>query len=266
MATRLGKLFVMCMFALSMFLLACSIGVYSVRTRWIASGQDASKVKSATGDARKEALRTSGGIIDRFQDRIEDLAFAKDRVEYRYKQNSDMMFATEQKRAQRQYFYGVKLNLLKTGKDEKGQAVASPVQKLEYDPASKEVMTTTLIGKEPISLRGAPLLSFDAYQDSAAVVNKNIADTQTKIKQFQDQLAALTLDVQGVPGNVLRPGLIKLRELQEDAKLRAMDEQEFLKPFLANRYGEAVLTIKRQQALLQRKQELEKLAPVTTDR
>jgi hypothetical protein len=110
------------------------------------------------------------------------------------------------------------------------------------------------------------LLSFDAYQDSAAVVNKTIADTQTKIKQFQDQLTALTLDVQGVPGNVLRPGLIKLRELQEDAKLRAMDEQEFLKPFLANRYGEAVLLIKRQQALLQRKQELEKLAPVTTDR
>jgi hypothetical protein len=267
MATRLGKLFVLCVFAFSLFCLACSIGVYSVRTKWMMPPDEKNKLKSAASpEARHEILYSSGGIVDRLQDRIEDLAFARDRVEYRYTQNSQLMFAAEQNRGQRQFYYKAKLDLLKTGKDEKGQLVAAPVQALDYDPATKQVITTTLLGRNPIVSHGAPLLSFDAYQSSAAVVDKNINDTLAAIKQSQEKLAALTEDVQGLAGDVQRPGLRKLIELQEDAKLRAMDEQEYLKPFLANRYGEAVLLLKRQQALLQRKQELDKLSPVTSDR
>ena len=47
--------------------------------------------------------------------------------------------------------------------------------------------------------------------------------------------------------------------LQEEAKKNAVEQQEYLKPFLANRYSETVLLLQRQNSLLARKQELQKI-------
>jgi hypothetical protein len=261
--TRVGKLFVVFVFGLSLFMLACSIGVYSVSVKWMMSPEEKSKLKSANAETKREILQKQAGIVDRLQDRIDELAFARDRVDYRYEQGYKSIDLGEIKRKQRQDFYQAKLNLLKTGKDAAGQAVANPVQKLEID-ANREVITN-LIGKDLISQRGVPLMAYQTYLESLAVANKSVQETQTAIAKAQTDYAALTDQVQGLPGNVQQPGLIKLRELQVDARLRAIAEQEFLKPFLANRYGEAVLLLKRQQALLQRKQELEKTSPVSAN-
>ncbi len=267
MVTRIGKLFVLFVFMLSLFFLACSIGVYSVRTKWMMSRDEKSKVTSAANaEARADILRTSGGVIDRFQNKIDDMAFARELAQRRYEQNAQAMFTAEQARAQRQYYYQAKLNLLRTGKDDKGQVVGTPIQLLDRDPATKEVLTNALVGRNLIQQYGVPLMSFDAYANSQKVMERNIADVQDRIKQQQEKLAALTSEVQGVAGNVMQPGLIKMIELQQDAKLRAMDELESLKPALANYFGETVLLLKRQQGLSQRKQELDKIAPVTTDR
>lgn len=267
MVTRIGKLFVLFVFTLSMFFLACSIGVYSVRTKWMMSREEKSKVTSASSaEARADILRASGGVIDRFQNKIDDLAFARELAQRRYEQNAQWMLTTEQTRGQRQYYYQAKLNLLRTGKDDKGQVVGTPVQALDRNPATKEVLTNSLVGRNVVQQYGMPLQSSDSYASSHKVMERNLADVQERIKQQQEKLAVLTSEVQGVAGDVNNPGLIKKIELQQDAKLRAMDEQESLKPALANYYGEAVLLLKRQQALLQRKQELDKIAPVTTDR
>lgn len=261
--TKVGKLFVMFVFALSFFFLACSIGMYSVRVKWAMAPDEKSKLKSATGEARREMLEKDAGVVDRLQARIDDLAFARDLAQYRYDRGFQTMGSLEAKRAERQLFYQAKLAMLKTGKDAQGQLVATPAQKLEYDP-NREVIAT-MMGKDVIAYRGQPLTSYDAYNSSRAVAEKDVADTQAKIKVEQANYAKLTEQIQGggEQGPVLNPGLIKLKELQDDAKLRAMAEQEFLKPALANRFGEAVLLLKRQQALLQRKQEMEKAGPVS---
>jgi hypothetical protein len=61
-------------------------------------------------------------------------------------------------------------------------------------------------------------------------------------------------------------GLRRERELLEELKARTIAQEEYLKPFLANRYSETVLLLKRQNSLLGRKQELEKVGVAVGDR
>src|SRR5262245_13876571 len=115
--TKIGKVFVVFVFALSLFFLACSIGIYSVRVKWAMAPDEKGKLKTATGEARREMLEKDAGVVDRFQARIDDLAFARDLAHYRYDRGFQTMGSLEAKRAERQQFYLAKLAMLKTGKD-----------------------------------------------------------------------------------------------------------------------------------------------------
>ena len=260
--TTIGKWFVLFCFAASMFLLACAIGVYTSHIKWVMTQEEKGKVKAAaSAEARREVLAAEGGIIDRLEDRIADLVFARDRAERRYDRESALIPALEGKRRDRQAFYKNKLNLLRTGKDDKDQLVVSPVQQLE--PGEGEVLAANLIGPNVISSRGEALRSHEAYKDAFKTVNVEIATEQTRIETAQTAHASLTQQIQGDSANlVLKPGLLRLKDLQDDATARFVAQREYLLPVIANRFAETSLLLTRQKALMTRKQELDQAAPV----
>lgn len=253
--TKIGKLFVVLCFALSLFILAWSIGFYFSRVKWEMLPAEKSAFQNATAD-KKRSLAATAGVIDRLQDRIQDLAFARDRVEYRYRQYAQMMADAETKRAQRLYWYQSKMKLARTGVDDKNQPVNDPIQALERDKDGIEIAVASLIGKSVISSRGVPLKSYDAFIKDLARNHGETERAQVATNAALVRFAQLTEDIQGL-GSAEKPGLVRMKALQDDAKVRAIAEQEFLKPFLANRYGEAVLVMKRQQLLMDRKKELD---------
>jgi hypothetical protein len=78
----------------------------------------------------------------------------------------------------------------------------------------------------------------------------------------EDRYVELGDQLRGKP-NPLTKGIYELQRIQKFAREHAVAQQDFHKPDLANTYSETVLALKRQQALLNRKQELEKVGVVT---
>lgn len=228
-----GKLFVLVTFSLSLGFLALAIGVY------------ANHVTYASKDPK------AAGIIDKTAVKIKELSYARDRSEDHYRKAFGELGQVERDRDRRQFFLKAKYNMLVTGMDEQNRPVQTPATELEYDKTSN-LLVVKMVGATPIAYRGEPLMSLDAYQKALAVRAKDIADEQKKIADLQVQLTDLTTQMQGGQDIVANPGLIRLKELQVDARKRAEDEQEFLKPTLANRFAEAVLLLKREASLRQR--------------
>jgi hypothetical protein len=234
----LGKLFVIATFSMSLLFLALAIGVYSNHIQWTKETQAAQK-----------------SILEKTQAKINEMAYSRERATARYRTAYESLVRIEALRAQRKAFYDVKFEILKSGKDAKGQPVPNPVQELEMDKDGVVEMKPIGAPSTIIQIRGTPLLPLDAAENKLAALNKQILAEQEQITALQNQLKKLTTDMQGGPNE---PGLIKEQEIQVDAKKRVIDEQENLKPILANRYGEAVLLLKREAALRKRLELLEK--------
>jgi hypothetical protein len=233
-----GKLFVMLTFAGSLVFLALAIGVYSNHVEW--KGKDP---------------KAAPGIVDRAQQKIDKLAYSRDRALARYAQAYSEVGKLEPERALRKLFYQAKFDMLSTGKDDKGNPVATPVQALEFD--KQGVVQVRLIGGPATNLefRGGPLLTLELVNQQRVAADKRILEEVAKIEAFQTELEALTVAMQGGPNTV---GLIKEKEIQVDARKRAVEQQEFLKPTLTNRYSEAVLLLKREAGLRKRLEQVEK--------
>jgi len=111
--------------------------------------------------------------------------------------------------------------------------------------------------------RGKEMLAFEPtvaeirrlYRNDMAKVGP-IPETQKNIEKLLQDYNKLTVDIDGGGGS---RGLVAEIKLQEAFAKSLVKEQEDLKPSLANRYAEAVLVLQRQNALLSRKQELQKI-------
>jgi hypothetical protein len=250
--TKVGKLFVFVQFVLSIGALVAATVSFSFHMR---------------GRAPKEnyfqpEIKKQTEIIAR-------LAEARDRAEARWMDSNTQVRMAESFRPQAQAWYDAKLKLIKDGTDNTGQPVANPVQALEYSQPeannleSRGLAFTNLVGPTAIEHRGVKLTSYVAVQNSIRARGKLIEQQQEAIKQAlikYDELGTQLRGAQGVKGLYLE------RELMEASRKRAVEERESLKPALANRYSEAVLVLKRQGALLTRKQELEKVGVAAGNR
>lgn len=237
MVNFIGRFFVLLMFSFSLLFLALSIGVYANHVDW------------------KNPSKDNPGVVDQIEKKIGELAYARDRAVERYGFAYNTLGQVENERAVRQLYQSVKYNMLKTGKDDQGQVVATPVYPLEFDNATG-LLQLRLIPADPnsaIQVRGQPLRSLEAYQMALAARHKDILDITARISSLQDQLAKQTDIMQGSP-NV--PGLIRQKEIMVEARQRTIDEQEYLKPTLANRFAEATLWLEREQDLRKYVQQL----------
>src|SRR2546423_3899142 len=116
--------------------------------------------------------------------------------------------------------------MLQTGKDEKGIVLRAPVFVMK--PKQDGFVEMKMIGdqNDVIQIRGQPLQALAYYQQQLAARHKDIIDEQGKIDELQKQLAALTDEMQGPKG------LIVQKAIQVDARIRAVAQQEYLKPSL----------------------------------
>jgi len=245
--TKLGKLFVFVQFILSIGLLTVAVVTFTFHAR---------------GRAKNEHYFQPQ--IKANKERIDVLAAARDRAEARYMQSTTQLAQLEGFRPAAQNWYAAKFALTKTGKNAQGQDVPDPVRALEYQQADEKNIDTrtffynpTFLGPVFVEHRGKRAAAYDKIQESIRSRQNVIAQQQQAIKEALDKYAELTKQLNGDDGQL--KGLYKERDLMELARKRAIEEQEALKPALANRYSEAVLVLKRQNALLQRKSELEKV-------
>ncbi len=247
--TGFGKTFVFLQFMLSICLLGLGVGVYSNHIDWEA------EIK---GHAK----------------RISDLAGERDRAEARWNEATARLVRNESELPFRKKLFDQKLALIANGPPDKtapGPAVTellyvkSPEHALPYFTNDPGILNVT--GGKPVQNRGADVQFYAKIQEDLEHYNARKPDQpvtglipleQDRIAKLQVDYAKLTEEINGNQGINLN-GLRKDRELQEIAKAKALEEQEFLKPMLANRYAETVLLLKRQNSLLARKAELDKV-------
>jgi hypothetical protein len=243
MVNTLGKAFVFLVFVFSLGFLALAIGVYANHLTFV------SKDKNLPG------------IIDKLETRIKNQAVGRDRAKARYNAALNELVIVEQTRSQRQQFYAAKIEMLRSGKDDKGNVVNTPVFDLKPGPDGLIPMKMVGDANDVIQVRGQPLQSLAYYHQQLAARQKDVIDEQARIDTLQAQLAALTLEMQGGVNpatNQMVVGLIEQKAVQAEAKVRAINSQEFLKPSLANRFSEAVILLKREKELRRRLEQLDK--------
>ncbi len=234
MINTVGKAFVFLVFVFSLGFLALAIGVYANHLTF------------------KSKDKNQPGIIEKLETKIANQAFGRDRARARYDAGYKELANVEMIRAQRQAFYTAKIEMLRSGKDDKGNQVNTPVYVMQPGPDGMIPMKMVGDPNEIIQVRGQPLQSLAYYHQQLAARQKDIIDEQAKIDQLQKDLAALNDQMEGPTG------LIAQKALQADARVRAINSQEFLKPSLANRFAEAVVLLKREKGLRQRLEQLDK--------
>lgn len=236
MFTFIGRLFVLLVFAMSLFVFAGALAVYVNHVPW------------------KSTNREQPGVIDRLESRIREAGAARMAAEERYRKAFSELAQVEQQRAQRLAFYQKKLERMRTGLDEQGQMVATPVE--EVKPGADGLIPLQLQGGDAdvIRSRGEPLQALAILEKQLALRNEELLAEKGKMEQLQKQLADLTTQMQGDGGDVV--GLIRQKEIQVEARQKALAQQEHLKPELANRFAQATIILKREAELRRRLNEL----------
>lgn len=251
--TTLGKVFVFIQFILSIGALVAAVVIFSFHIR-----------------SRDKDQNYFQPEIKKHSEQIAKAAEARDRAEAKWLIASQQVQYVEAFRPQAQAWYAAKLALARTGRNPQNQPVPNPVQALEYQQSDpKNIETRVLVfhpdfsGKTPIQHRERSVADYETIQQSLRSRQKVIQAQQLLIEEALRQYSALTVQLMGA-GQV--KGLYAERKEMEEKRKRAIEEQESLKPSLANRYSEAVLALKRQNSLLQRKQELEKIGVAAGNR
>jgi hypothetical protein len=250
--TTLGKLFVVSQFILSLVFAVIAGLFLAHRLPWN---------PPTSGGGTQATL----GMIERHEKKIKDLAVGRDRADARWNAYHAGLVMLEAERPQRKALFDAKLALARTGK-----GATPPVTAVEYNPPNIPYLATGRVkdvGAAPIQYRSRDVMAFDPLVAELRRMHRNevvnnvpmlgpIPETQQNIDKLLKEYNELTVAIQG-QGAVR--GLRREIALQEEAKKNAVEQQEYLKPFLANRYSETVLLLQRQNSLLSRKQELQKI-------
>jgi hypothetical protein len=233
MVNFVGRLFVILVFALSLMLFSVALAVYVNHVPWKSSNRD------------------QPGLIDRLEASTKEAALARSLAEERYNRAFSELVQVEQQRAQRMAFYRYTLDVMKTGRDAQGQTVATPVYDVKLGPDG--LMPIQFPRPEADVVRtgnGVPLPALETLEKQLALRNEELLAEKAKVEQLQRQLADLTTQMQGDGAQIV--GLIRQKEIQAEARLRALAQQEYLKPELANRFAEATIMLKREAELRRR--------------
>jgi DNA repair ATPase RecN len=239
--TSLGKLLVLLNVGLSLGIAGLAFGVYTNRVDWPGTAPAAAGEKTVGEFAQKKA-------------ELEDAKNAADIALTRLEEAQAQLTRLEERRPKDQALYAKQLELLE-GKEGQGNI---------------QVLTTRTVGAgravldedglpilEPPRAPARPLQSVRAYHEELASTENKIAnkiDTVTSlVKQQQD----LTQEINGVAGR--QKGLRDLLAEEIQAREKAHEELESVRPLRYNRQVESELLQKRQQSLQARLQELKNI-------
>jgi hypothetical protein len=234
MLTKFGKIFVFVNVIVALGLLAATAVLIKERLQWNSVPEKQAK-----------------GIVDEYRDQIKNLAEARDRADAKWLIASQALLKNESQRPVNQAWYDDQMLIAKTGRDKKGQQVNPPVVVFAQPLNFKRE------GQPPLQVRGQNARELDYYTQTINARQKEIFTQQDAVKNAQQQFEQLSRDLDRE--DLANRGVYMMQRAQRDAKERAIAEQEFIKPLLANRYSELVLALKREQILSRRKAELEKV-------
>jgi hypothetical protein len=235
MLTQFGKIFVFVNVVVALGLLAATAVLIKERLQWNSIPEKQTK-----------------GIVDEYRDQIKNLADARDRAEAKWLNANQTLIKNESQRPVNQGWYDDQILTARTGKNKLGQPVNPPVvvfaQPLNFNRQ----------GQPALQVRGQNARELDYYTQTIIVRQREIFAQQQQVAAAQKEYEELSrkLDREDLNDR----GVYMMQRSERDAKARAIAEQDFIKPLLANRYSELVLALKREQILSQRKTELEKVS------
>ena len=235
MITTFGKVFVFINVVVALGLLAATAVLIKERLQW-----------------NPPEKQTKGGIVSEYAEQIKNLAEARDRAEAKWRTANKAMIEAEELRPVNQYFYEDQLLIARTGRNKKNQQVNPPVVVFSQPVNFKR---ETL---PPVQVRGQNARELVFYTETISARQKQIYGQQLEVKRLQEEYERLDRELDRE--DLANKGVYLMQRIQRDAKERAISEQDFIKPALANRYSELVLALKREQILSKRKAELEKVS------
>jgi len=239
--TSLGKLLVLLNVGLSLGLAGLAFGVYTNRVDWPGTAPAAGSEKTVGLFAQKKAE------VEDAQKAAGDVALT------RLEEAGAQLVHLEERRPKDQALYAKQIEILE-GKDGQGtiQALATRTA-----GAGRAVLDEDGLPILDAKAPARPLQSVRAFQEELASTESKIAnkiDTVTSlVKQQQD----LTQEINGVAGR--QKGLRDLLAEEIQAREKAHEELESVRPLRYNRQVESELLQKRQQSLKARLQELKNI-------
>jgi hypothetical protein len=240
--TGLGKLLLLCNVAASLLLAGLAFGIYTNRIDWPGTAPAASGEKTVGEFAQKKA------DVDEAQ-KAAALALT------RWQEAGARLVHLEGRRPQDQQLYAKQLEILE-GKDASGNPLQDSVQILATRTAGA--------GRAVPDEDGIPILEQKAPPrplQSRRAFNEELASTEEKIHKKIDAVTALvkqqqelTQEINGITGR--QKGLRDLLAEEAQAKQKAVEELDSLRPLRYNRQVESELLQKRQHSLQARLEEL----------
>jgi hypothetical protein len=239
--TGLGKLLLLANLTASLALAGLAFGIYTNRIDWPGTAP------AATGE------KTVGEFAQKKAD-VEEAQKAAALALTRWEEAATRLVHLEERRPKDQELYAKRLEILE-GKKASGDPVQDPINILA---------TRTASGHAVPDEDGMPILEEKApprpLQSRRAVIEE-LASTEDKIHKKIDAVTALvkqqqelTQEINGTTGR--QKGLRDLLAEETQAKQKAVEELESLRPLRYNRQVESELLQKRQHSLQARLEEL----------
>jgi len=238
----LGKVLVVVHGALSLAVVAGSLGIYTHRIHWNAPPAAANKEDS---------------VFVRQKAKADEYNVAADRAYTRWSGNLAQVKLLDNERYPRRAFYGTQLILVQTGQLN-GKAVPNPVQQLVNAP-NGFLDVRQMTGRPPFEVRpGVPAQAIATYEQTMARRVEDIKASQVRNEQFITERDALNREIIGTRQPMVVKGLRQRYNEQIEIMDRALAEDQYAATFVTNREAEFGLLKKRRDALSGRMNELKK--------
>jgi hypothetical protein len=240
--TGLGKLLLLANLAASLMLAGLAFGIYTNRIDWPGTAPAAAGEKAVDEFAQKK-----GEVVE--AQKAAALALT------RWEEAGTRLVHLEDRRPKDQQFYAKQLEILE-GKDASGNPVQDQIKILATRTAGPGRPVPDEDGLPILEQKAPPraLQSRRAFTEELASteekIHKKIDTVTSLVKQQQD----LTQEINGITGR--QKGLRDLLAEETQAKQKAFEELESLRPLRYNRQVESELLQKRQHSLQARLEEL----------
>jgi hypothetical protein len=240
--TGLGKLLLLANLAASLVLAGLAFGIYTNRIDWPGTAPASSGEKTVSEFAQKKT-------------EVEDAQKAASLALTRFEEAGVRLVHLENRRPEDQKLYAKQLEILE-GKDANGNALQDQVKILSTRTAGAGKAVPDEYGMAILEEKAPPR----ALQSRRAFIEE-LTSTEDKIHKKIDAVTALvkqqqelTQEINGIAG--MQKGLRDLLAEETQAKQKAIEELESLRPLRYNRQVEAELLQKRQHSLQARLEEL----------
>lgn len=249
----IGKLFVMLYGTASLFCLILATAVYTQKMNFVTpKGEDPKKLPP---------------LVEKSIEKTKQLLGANNRAYTRWVQNADELAKLEVAQFQRREFYSGQLELAQTGQLDGKEVKDPPIQIIELDPAGLKQSPPSRIvsmdkppnGWRPEEVRmGVAAKPPHFYSLAIDAADQEKVDLQKQIHELAQKTKEATEVTNGTEMPFVKGLRARIKEQEHIAKI-ADEERIYLDNPITTRRAEALLFVKRRDALESRIARLQKI-------